>query len=763
MSDVDKNSKHDGNSRHYDLFNHFPVGLLITPLGGGKVIDCNEYLAKMLAYSSIEACIAGYNAEKHLANPEDRGRLHTIMKEKGLLENFEAEFRDCNGKTLWISSSAKIEGDVIIGTAVDITARKEAEDALKESESKFRAITENAVDYIFIKDSDRRYTFVNQAMKDLLGLPENEILGKTPEEVFGAKEGDIIKKVDDRTFAGETVNETRDLSIGANQCSFNTIQTPLTVAKNKVTSIMGIVRNVTERKRAEEELLEVSKFREFILSEAPVGITIYDAESGQCLAGNRAIAKLVGASEEQVLAQNFYTIESWKNSGLLETAKSALKDNSKKELEVNVTTTFGKEIWFHCYFVPFLAGEKRYLLFTLNDFTEYKQMETQLRQSEKMQAVGQLAGGIAHDFNNQLAGIVGYADMLREELANSPELSRYADNILLATKRASDLTSQLLAFAHKGKYLSVEIDIHKIIGEVAGILQRTINKDIIIKQHLDAQQALTLGDPTQIQNAIMNIALNARDAMPNGGELIFTTSIAQLDAEYCKTSPYDIKPGNFVQVSVTDNGTGMDETTQKKIFEPFFTTKKQGKGTGMGLASVYGTVKNHGGAINVYSEPGQGTTLTVYLSGVSSDMVSEKESSIPAEPVTGDVHILLVDDEEFVLDSGLMMLEKSGNKVSICRNGKEAIEFYKANWQSIDLVILDMVMPEMSGKDTFLGLKKINPKVLVLLSSGYSIDGEAQKILDEGVKGFIQKPYLRVELSQKVAELLSENRNDLTP
>lgn len=514
----------------------------------------------------------------------------------------------------------------------DITEFKKTTEALKNSENRFRSITENAVDYIFIKDKERKYTFVNKAMMKLLGLPENEIIGKTPEEVYGLNEGSIVREVDDRTFSGETVNETRELLIGNEQRAYNTIQTSLTVENGKISSIMGIVRDVTDSKRLEE----------------------------------------------------------------------------------------------------------------------------QLKQSDKMRAIGQLAGGIAHDFNNQLAGIVGYAEILRKKISPDPKLAFYVDNIILATKRASELTSQLLAFARKGKYLSIPVDIHSIVGEVVNILKRTIDKRIIIKQHLDAQQTMTFGDPTQIQNAVLNVALNSRDAMQDGGELLLSTTVVAFEAELCNKHPYEILPGNYIQLCVTDNGIGMDETTKMRIFEPFFSTKEPGKGTGMGLASVYGTMKNHGGAVFVYSEPGHGTTMKLLFPVIVLEKEIIGQPEIEENAITGNAHILLVDDEEFVLDSAARMLEDAGFKVSICRNGKEAIEFYRNNWQSLDLVILDMVMPEKNGKDAFIALKKINPEVIAFLSSGYSLNGEAQKILDEGIKAFIQKPYRWIELSKLINSALKK-------
>ncbi len=388
-----------------------------------------------------------------------------------------------------------------------------------------------------------------------------------------------------------------------------------------------------------------------------------------------------------------------------------------------------------------------------------RKSEEKLRQAEKMQAIGQLAGGIAHDFNNQLTGIVGYADLLLEELRDTKELSHYVANILKASKNATDLTEKLLAFARKGKYLSVPVDMNRTIEEVISLLLHSIDKKIVIKQQLNAKPPTTLGDPSQLQNSILNLALNARDAMPEGGKLTFGTSIVNLDNKYCRKVPYEIIPGKYVHISVTDSGIGMDEEIKKHMFEPFFTTKQNGKGTGMGLAAAYGTIKNHKGSIDTSSKIGFGTTFNVYL---PLHTKQEKEVIYNIEriekAIRGTAHILLVDDEDIVCDLGLKVLEKLGYKVTICSTGAEALMQYRNSWSNIDLVILDMVMPEMNGRETFQAMKSINPNVKALLSSGYSINGEAVKIIDEGIMGFIQKPYRMPQLSQKIAKVLKKQQ-----
>jgi CheY-like chemotaxis protein len=287
------------------------------------------------------------------------------------------------------------------------------------------------------------------------------------------------------------------------------------------------------------------------------------------------------------------------------------------------------------------------------------------------------------------------------------------------------------------------------------LLQRSIHKKIVVKQEFKANPSLVIGDPNQLQNALLNLALNARDAMPKkGGEITFITDIADLDNEFCVQSSYEITTGKYLRVLVTDTGTGMDEDTLRHIFEPFFTTKELGKGTGMGLAAVYGTIKNHKGAINVYSELKKGTTFELYLPAYISDIKAEGEELKKQEIIEGKAHILLVDDEEMICEMATNMLQRYGYKVTTCMNGKEAIKTYKKFHKDFDLVILDLIMPELDGKDAFFAMQKINPGIIALLSSGYSMDGEAEALLEKGVAGFIQKPFRIASLSEKISEAL---------
>jgi CheY-like chemotaxis protein len=361
---------------------------------------------------------------------------------------------------------------------------------------------------------------------------------------------------------------------------------------------------------------------------------------------------------------------------------------------------------------------------------------------------------VAHDFNNQLATIMGCAELVRMSSTDAAVIDE-ANNIINAARRSSQLTGQLLAFARKGQFQSVPLDVNQLVREVAAIIERSFDRRIVIRQQLAPESVVVMGDPNQIHNALLNLALNSRDAMPDGGELSIATCIKDFDASQTAPRPQELPPGRHVQISVSDTGTGMTKDVMQHLFEPFFTTKPPGKGTGMGLAAVYGTVRNHQGAINVYSEPGHGSTFRLYLPLCAA--VAQPSAQAPSPPVQQrQKHVLVVDDEPLLCQTAAGLLKALGYGAVSCRGGAEAVAYYRDHWRTVDLVILDMIMPGMSGRETYRELRRINPAVRVLLSSGFSINGEAQAILDEGVQGFLQKPYTVQDLSVIVSKVLNQ-------
>jgi PAS domain S-box-containing protein len=402
-----------------------------------------------------------------------------------------------------------------------------------------------------------------------------------------------------------------------------------------------------------------------------------------------------------------------------------------------------------------ISGYDGYII----DITERKRFQEQLIQSQKMETVGLLAGGIAHDFNNLLQGILGYASLLKMNLSEKDPNYKPINIIEESAIKASDLTKQLLGFARGGKYVTQTININRAVENVFNIINRTFDKKIKIDLELTDNLWYIIADQSQIEQVILNMCINAKDAMPEGGELTIKT----LNYEYKKEelsplSPFNAKEGKYVALAIKDTGIGIPKEFLNRIFEPFFTTKQIGKGTGMGLAMAYGIIKNHNGFITVDSEINKGSTFTIYLPATNYDVkitdIKDNKDDIPplSSPLYRKGTVLLVDDEEIVRDVGSELLKNLGYEVLEACNGIEAIEIFKEKKGEISFVILDMVMPELSGKDTFYRLKELEPEVKVFISSGYSIDSIAQEIIHSGAKGFIQKPYSLFELS-KVLEL----------
>ena len=383
------------------------------------------------------------------------------------------------------------------------------------------------------------------------------------------------------------------------------------------------------------------------------------------------------------------------------------------------------------------------------DITEWIELENQFHQAQKMQAIGTLAGGIAHDFNNLLMGIQGNVSIMLINMKPDHPFHGYLKTVELCVENGGDLTKQLLGITKGGKYEVKTINLNELIKTHNRIFGRT-KKEVKVRGVYEKDLWTVDVDKNQIQQVLMNLYINAWQAMPNGGDLYIQTENIILDENI--TGPFNVKDGRYVKISITDTGIGIEKGIQPRIFDPFFTTKEMGNGAGLGLASVYGIIKNHKGIINVYSEEGEGTTFNIYLPASGKEVVVEPK--ISETVLNGSETILLVDDEDMIVEVGKQMLEAMGYGVLTATSGKGAVGAYRKNRERIRLVILDMIIPGSNGRETYDRLKGINSDIKVLLSSGYSINGEATEILDRGCNGFIQKPYSIKKLSQKVREIL---------
>jgi len=394
--------------------------------------------------------------------------------------------------------------------------------------------------------------------------------------------------------------------------------------------------------------------------------------------------------------------------------------------------------------------------FILRDISEKKRVEAQLHYIERMEAIGTLAGGIAHDFNNLMMGMLGNISLTLYDIGPDDPNYERLKTVERLIQSGSELTSKLLGYARKGKYELRPINVNKIIKESSTAFGRA-RKEIVIFTDLAEDLFSVKADGSQIEQVLINLFINAADAMPDGGDLFLQT--ANITHKEMKGKPYTPKPGKYVMIIVKDNGTGMDQKTITRIFQPFFTTKEMGQGSGLGLASAYGIVKGHGGYIDVESEKGHGSIFSIYIP--ASEALIQKDPPIVSECIEeGNETILLVDDEEMIIEVGVQLLEKLGYTVLEAGGGKEAIQIYQENKDNIDMIILDMIMPDMAdmgGSEAYDKIKIIDPEVKVLLSSGYSVDGQATEILKRGCNSFIQKPFNLKSLSRKIREVLNKS------
>lgn len=419
------------------------------------------------------------------------------------------------------------------------------------------------------------------------------------------------------------------------------------------------------------------------------------------------------------------------------------KNSSKYQIEHNVSL------------ISDLHGLRLGQVIVFRDVSKRQQIQDQIQHSRKMEAIGQLAGGVAHDFNNMLSAIQGYSELILKKVPDGSNEGVYCQRILNATERAAGLTSKLLDFARKGKALSTPIDIHESIRSALGLLERSIDKSIVISSSLNAHNSLIVGDPGQIQSIILNLCINARDAMPNGGALDINTKNVFLTALDCRDNEFPMIPGEHVAICVTDSGTGIPPKVLEHIFEPFFTTKEVGKGTGLGLAAVHGAILEHSGSIKVYSEVGKGTQFNIYLP------VSRERAAPIEETYVGDTRhhgvVLVVEDEPLIRTMAEIMLREIGFEVLTAENGAIGVETFKQNADSISLVLMDVIMPEMDGMTALLNIKAIKPQTLFIVTSGFSFEHRREEFMKAGAAAFIGKPFRNYELLKAVDDCLKKN------
>jgi PAS domain S-box-containing protein len=518
--------------------------------------------------------------------------------------------------------------------------------------------------------------------------------------------------------------------------------------------VLALARDITERLRTEEALREANHLLQTMIETSPLAIVVLD-RTGRVKLWNRAAENIFGWRAEEVLDQPLPTIPEDKQEEFRRLLDEDFQGHGKAGLPLRRQRKDGSLVDVRLWTAPLFdaQGNRWGVMGVMADVTEKIRLEEQLRQAQKMEAIGRLAGGIAHDFNNLLMVICGYVELMLERLPEENPLRRNAQEIHKAAKRAAALTRQLLAFSRKQVLQPRVLDLNSVVTDMEHLLRRLIPENIELTIHTAPNLGAVRADPGQIEQVILNLAVNARDAMPSGGKLLLETANVELD-RHSKLTHSEIEPGSYVMLAVSDTGTGMDAETLKHIFEPFFTTKDKSKGTGLGLATVYGVVKQSGGHVTVYSEPGRGSTFKIYLPRVDAPHISANEQQPVRAGHCGNETVLLVEDEDGVRELTENFLRSQGYQVLAARNGEEALELTAKHPGPVHLLLTDVIMPGISGRELAERLAAQRPGIRVLFASGYT-DGAVlqQNAVIPGTR-FLQKPFPLQVLAKEIRDTL---------
>ncbi len=656
-----------------------------------------------------------------------------------------------------------VDLDRLLALIQQISERKRAEDALAESENFLKKIIDAIGDPVFVKDRKHRWVLLNKSWCRFIGYRLDELVWKTDYDFFPKKEADIFWEKDEIVFnTGEEI--VYEQAITDAKGIVHTVATKKSLYTNEHGEkfIVGIIRDITERNRSEEALRESEEKFSKTFHNAPLLITISDLDDGTYIDVNEEFLKVTGFTREEALGKTSVELGWIRADDRARLAEIIRADGRISGMELSLIAKDGKVTTCLYSGITITIRGKAYLLTLAQDISDHKRteedkarLEDKYRQSQKMEAIGRLAGGVAHDLNNLLTPIMGYGEMLLDNFHPEDKRRKYMSQIVFAGERTQNLVRQILTFSRKQVMEYRVLDLNKIIEGFKTLLRRTIREDIEIKFILSPAISTVMADIGQIEQVIMNLAVNAQDAMPEGGRLIMETAMVELDEEYAASRP-DVQTGSHVMLAVSDTGCGIDEETQEKIFEPFFSTKGD-QGTGMGLATVFGIVKQHRGDIWVYSEPDKGTTFKVYLPVPEETNIELKPLEKPTGNLCGSETILLAEDNENVRNFTQDLLKNKGYTLIVAENGIEALAVLEAYAGSVHLLLTDLVMPGMNGNELFSQAVGKHPDLKVLYMSGYTDNVISHHgMLEEGVN-YIQKPFSVKALAANVREVLDND------
>jgi len=753
--------------RYRSIVESAPIIVAIIRSRDARYFEVNKVFCEFTGYTREEV-LGKTPADINLfVNPEDQKRFIQKLKKEGSVSNFEVQYRMKDGTTQDTLTSARplrYKGEnCLITISMTISERKQAEKALRESEERYRLLAENVTDVIWIRDLNLKIKYVSPSAKNMTGFSVEELIRDDFKSFFTSASvklarGVLAEEIAAEQRGGKNPLRTRTLEFEGHRKDGSKVWTEEKVSflrnlEGKPSGILGVSRDITERKEAALALQQSEERYRSLVENTMDGYVVCEVPSGKILFFNKRCGELYGYTRQEGVGLTLWDVVCPEEHARIKKrihARLAGEDMGEERQIYNSLRKDGSTFRSEISTSLVTYREKPAIQGVIRDVSEQERLEKQLKMAQRMEAIGTLAGGIAHDFNNLLMAIEGNVSLLlidkHIDEAQRERISKIEQYII----DARDVTRQLLAFAMGGKYEVRPLDLNEATKKTCEMFGRT-KKEIKIKIEYQEDIWAVQADRGQIEQVLLNVCVNAWQAMPGGGELYVKTENVSLRKD--DAIGFGAEPGNYVKVSITDTGIGMDEDTQAKIFDPFFTTKEMGRGTGLGLASAFGIIKNHGGIIKVYSEVGQGTSLHIYLP-VSKEPILREDIKKEDIMMAGSGTILIVDDEEMILDVAEGILKSLGYQVLLAKDGVEAIDIYKQRGDDIELVILDIIMPGLGGGEIYDRLKAINPGIKVLLSSGYSMDGTAKEILNRGCNGFIQKPFNVRDLSIKLREII---------
>ena len=760
--------------KYRSLFEESRDAIAITTQQG-DFIDANPAALELFGYTEEE--LLKMNFQELYVDPDEGYGFQKEMKKNDSAQDFETKLRrkdavemDCIFDVVCRRGD---DGSILEyqGIIRDISEAKRAQEALKASQQRLSQIINFLPDATIVIDLEGKVIAWNRAIENMTGIKTQEMLGKGNYEysipfygerrpvlidIVGKWDKEIEKKYQYIKKEGESlVSETYDPLVKPGGYLWNKASL-LYDHNGKVIGAIESIRDITDRKVAEESLRESEEKYRLLVENA--NDAIFVAQDGVIKFPNARTEELTGYSAEELNKTPFVDlIHPDDREMVMERHKRRLEgEDLVSSYSYRAINKTGEELWHHLNSVPITWEGRPATLNFVRDVTEAKRLEDQLQQSQKMEAIATLAGGIAHEFNNALMGIVGNIELLKMDLPEDEGTDKYFGAMKSSSYRMSRLTDQLLAYAQGGKYQPKNLKLDDFAIQTLPILQHDLSPTIRVETAFPKDVSYVKADYAQMQMVFSAILANSNEAIEDAGLIRITVENKAVDTDFAKQHP-GLKPGDYVCLTIEDDGKGMDEETRKGIFEPFFTTKFQGRG--MAMAAVYGIVMNHDGWISVDSELGKGTTVRIYLPAISAE--SEEQGAKAGEQpevelATGEGTILMIEDEDVVIEVTQAMLEWLGYRVMVAKTGKDAIHIAETFDGRIDLALLDIKLPDMEGGKVYPLIMKARPDLKVIVFSGYAIDGPARKILDAGAQDFIQKPFSIATLSEKLKKVLAD-------